>query len=360
MSDPTQPDSVLPSPEVATGGAGGPAVTAGSAGYRAMRDGSAAATIERDVVVAEGPDAATFLQGQLSADVLALAAGASAWSWVLQPGGKVEVLARITRLDADRFALDTDPGWGDALTVRLKRFTLRTKVGLSQPAWAVVALRGPDAQPPATGGGIEAVADASWPGLVGYDLLGPGPTVPVDAVALDPADLEIARIESGIVRMGAELTERTIPAETGLIDRTVSFTKGCYTGQELVARIDSRGSKVARRLCGLRLSGPGSGAASGSASAAAGITAGAVLRADGKDAGTITSVAVSPRLGPIALAYVRRAIDLGATVEVVAAGGGPDSADTRVGGDGGPGGDGGDPASSIAVTAVVSPLPLIP
>ena len=127
---------------------------------------------------------------------------------------------------------------------------MRTKVELSQPAWAVVALRGPDAQPPATGAGVEAVADASWPGLVGYDLLGPGPTAPPDVVALDPADLEIARIESGIVRMGSELTERTIPAETGLIDRTVSFTKGCYTGQELVARIDSRGSKVARRLCG--------------------------------------------------------------------------------------------------------------
>ncbi|MGI8752275.1 MAG: YgfZ/GcvT domain-containing protein [Acidimicrobiales bacterium] len=340
MSDPTQPDPVLPSPQVPTAEAGGPdaAVTAGSEGYRAMRDGFAAATIDRDVVVVEGNDAATFLQGQLSADVLALAAGASTWTWVLQPGGKVEVLARITRLDADRFALDTDPGWGEALTVRLKRFALRTKVELSQPAWTVVALRGPDAQPPAIGGGIEAVADASWPGLVGYDLLGPGPAVPPEAVVLDPADLEIARVESGIVRMGAELTERTIPAETGLIERTVSFTKGCYTGQELVARIDSRGSKVARRLCGLRLSGasPGSGSGSGD------ILAGAGLRSDGKDVGTITSATRSPRLGPIALAYVRRAIDLGATVEVVAAS------------------DGEQPASPTGVTAVVSTLPMIP
>lgn len=328
--DPNEADSLLASPQVPTGGPGGPdrAEAAGSAGYRAMRDGVAAATIERDVVTAEGPDAATFLQGQLSADVLVLAAGASAWSWVLQPGGKVEVLARITRLDADRFALDTDPGWGDALALRLKRFALRTKVDLSRPAWAVVALRGPDAQPPATGEGIEAVADASWPGLVGYDLLGPGPAVPPEAVVLDPADLEIARVESGIVRMGAELTERTIPAETGLIERTVSFTKGCYTGQELVARIDSRGSKVARRLCGLRLSWSGSGD----------IAAAAVLRSDDKDVGTVTSVAVSPRLGPIALAYVRRAVDVGATVDVVAPG------------DGGP----------LCVTALVSTLPLIP
>jgi folate-binding protein YgfZ len=292
-----------------------------------MREGLAAATIERDVVVAEGPEATPFLQGQVSADVLALAAGASAWSWVLQPGGKVEVLARITRLEADRFALDTDPGWGDALAARLQRFKLRTKVDLSRPSWSVVALRGPDAKPPATGDGVEAVADASWPGLIGYDLLGPQPAVPAGAVPLDPADLETGRIESGIVRMGAELTERTIPAETGLIDRTVSFTKGCYTGQELVARIDSRGSNVARRLCGLRLSGPGAGDTA----------AGAVLRSGGKDVGAITSVAISPQLGPIALAYVRRAVDVGATVEVAGADGGPAS-----------------------TTAVVSTLPMIP
>ncbi|MDQ2726238.1 MAG: hypothetical protein M3Y36_12200, partial [Actinomycetota bacterium] len=133
-----------------------------------------------------------------------------------------------------------------------------------------------------------------------------------------------------------ELTERTIPAETGLIERTVSFTKGCYTGQELVARIDSRGSKVARRLCGLRLSGAGSGSGSSD------ILAGAGLRSDGKDVGSITSATRSPRLGPIALAYVRRAIDLGATVEVVVAS------------------DGEQPASPTGVTAVVSTLPMIP
>lgn len=297
-------------------------LSAGSDGYRATRSGTAAAAIERDVVVVEGPEAVAFLQGQLSADVAALAAGASTWSWVLQPGGKVDVLARVTRLDAERLALDTDPGWGDALVTRLKRFKLRTKVSFDQPEWRAIALRGPDAQAPATGGGIEAVADASWPGLVGYDLLGPDPAAPAGAVALDPAELEIARVEAGIVRMGAELTERTIPAETGLVERTVSFTKGCYTGQELVARIDSRGNNVARHLRGLRLS-----------LGAEDIlpAAGSALRAGDKDVGTITSVAVSPRLGPIGLAYVRRAIEVGMTVEV---------------------GGGG--------TAVVSGLPLIP
>ncbi|MDQ6840262.1 MAG: hypothetical protein M3137_18490 [Actinomycetota bacterium] len=341
MADPNRPDAVLPMPEVQDpavhAGTVRPEVTdaeVGSAGYRAMRAGVAAAPILRDVVTAEGPEAAAFLQGQLSADVLALAAGASAWSWVLQPGGKVEVLARVTRLDSERFALDTDPGWGDVLAARLQRFKLRTKVTLAQPGWTVVALRGPDAQPPTTGGGIEVVADASWPGLVGYDLLGPRPAIPPDAVALDPADLETARVESGIVRMGAELSERTIPAETGLIDRTVSFTKGCYTGQELVARIDSRGSKVARRLCGLRLWGPGAGD----------VGAGWVLRSGGKEVGHVTSVTVSPRLGPIALGYVRRAIELGATVGVV---------DGAVS-------EGASAVDAPGVTATVSALPLIP
>ena len=64
----------------------------------------------------------------------------------------------------------------------------------------------------------------------------------------DPAEYEAVRIAAGIPRMGAELTDKTIPGETGLIELTVSFTKGCYTGQELVARIDSRGGNVPRHL----------------------------------------------------------------------------------------------------------------
>jgi folate-binding protein YgfZ len=70
-------------------------------------------------------------------------------------------------------------------------------------------------------------------------------------VECQEASWEAARIEAGIPAYGREITESTIAAEVGLVDRTVSFTKGCFTGQELVARIDSRGSKVARRLLGL-------------------------------------------------------------------------------------------------------------
>ena len=112
---------------------------------------------------------------------------------------------------------------------------------------------------------------------------------------------EAVRIEAGVPVMGAELTDRTIPAETGIVDRTVSFTKGCYTGQELVARIDSRGGHVPRHLRGVVLAGPA--------------PAGATVEVDGRNAGALTSVARRPD-GAVALAYVRRdvPIPVGATV----------------------------------------------
>src|SRR5271157_4775990 len=80
--------------------------------------------------------------------------------------------------------------------------------------------------------------------------------MPFGATPVDAAAYEAVRVEAGFPRHGDELDERTIPAEAGLVEASVSFTKGCYTGQELVARIDSRGSNVPRRLRGLLLSGP--------------------------------------------------------------------------------------------------------
>ena len=124
-------------------------------------------------------------------------------------------------------------------------------------------------------------ADATWGDVSGVDLFGPNLAVPDGVRVLDADEYERARILAGIPKMGAELTERTIPAETGLVEGTVSFTKGCYTGQELVARIDSRGSHVPRRLRGLRFSGP--------------VEAGAELSLDGRTVGAVTSVAHGDR-----------------------------------------------------------------
>jgi folate-binding protein YgfZ len=129
---------------------------------------------------------------------------------------------------------------------------------------------------------------------------------------LSAADWEARRIAAGLPKMGAELTEKTIPAETDLIPWTVSFTKGCYTGQELVARIDSRGGNVPRHLRGLLLPdaiGPGT----------------ELVDAAGRAAGAVTSAAMSASLGRIGLGYVRRGIETPATLRA-----GPDGPEVMV------------------------------
>ncbi|MDQ1440565.1 MAG: tRNA-modifying protein YgfZ [Acidimicrobiaceae bacterium] len=260
--------------------------------YQLLREGVGAAWIERDVVSVHGPAAVAFLQGQTSQDVAGLAVGASAWTWVLQPQGKVEALCRVTRVAGDEVLLDTDGGWGEALVARLNRFKLRTKAEIVLVAWRCLALRGPGvgglALDPADGLAV----DAGWPDFPGIDVLGADPVLPDGATMVSAAAFEVARIEAGVPRMGAELTEKTIPAETGLVARTVSFTKGCYTGQELVARIDSRGGNVPRHLRRVVLDQLA--------------PAGASVRVTDKLSGTLTSVAAHPNGGAVALAYLGR------------------------------------------------------
>ena len=268
-----------------------------------------AARIERDVLRVAGPDAVSFLQGQCSQDISGLAVGASAWSLVLQPQGKIDALVRVTRVDADTVVLDTDGGWGPALLARLNRFKLRVKVELEPLAWGGVALRGPGAAEVA--GGISAdpagaetvlVVDAGWDGPSAVDLLGPEPAIPAGIPEMTAGEYEVARIEAGFPAMGSELTERTIPAETGLVERTVSFTKGCYTGQELVARIDSRGGHVPRHLRGVVVVGPAPAKGTG-------LPQGTVLLAGDKQVGTVTSSAVTADGRTIGLAYVSRNLE---------------------------------------------------
>ncbi|MEY2459169.1 MAG: tRNA-modifying protein YgfZ [Acidimicrobiaceae bacterium] len=209
------------------------------------------AWIERDVVRAHGPDTATFLQGQLSQDVESMAIDESRWSLLLQPTGKVEAWLRVTRVADDEFVLDTDHGWGDAVIARLQRFKLRTKCDIDPVSeWRCFAVRGTTVDHPAA-------RPIVWPGVDGVDLLGEDVAAP-DGLPVDADAYERQRIESGVPVMGRELTDATIPVEAGqwLIDASVSFTKGCYTGQELVARIDSRGGNAPRPVRGLRLSVP--------------------------------------------------------------------------------------------------------
>jgi folate-binding protein YgfZ len=123
---------------------------------------------------------------------------------------------------------------------------------------------------------------------------------PLEVPLGDPAAFEVARIEAGVPAMGRELTEKTIPQEAGsLVEHAVSFTKGCYTGQELVARLEARGAKVARRLRGVVLDPAGEG-----------LDDATLVLAD-REVGRLTSVAWSPRFAaPVALAYVRRDVVL--------------------------------------------------
>ena len=203
---------------------------------------------QRDVVEIDGPDAATFLQSQVSQDLRGMASGDTRWTFLLQPTGRVEVLARVAMVGDSTFRLDTDLGFGQALIDRLNRFKIRVK--------ATVAL--------------------------------------VDEGAGSVPGDEAARIAACWPKMGAEiLPGETIPAETGLAEVAISFTKGCYPGQELVERMDSRGSTAPRRLVVLPLRPDDA--------------PGADVLHDGAVIGRITSVGTTQ-----VLAYIKRGQDASA------------------------------------------------
>ena len=261
-----------------------------------------AVRVPRDVVRVSGPDAASFLQGQLSQDVVKLEVGSCAWTFVLQPQGKVDAWFRITRLAEDAYLCDVDSGWGAVIVARLQRFKLRVKLDIDLLEWQCVAVRGvAAADVDAESLGAPIAAPVEWAGTVGVDLLGPAVALPPGVPLGDHATYDAWRVSVGMPSMGAELDESTIPAEAGVVDVSVSFTKGCYTGQELVARIDSRGNRTPRKLRRVVL-----------ADAARGVVPGTVLlAANGHEVGVLTSVAA-----PLALAYVRREVEPPAVVSV--------------------------------------------
>jgi hypothetical protein len=175
--------------------------------------------VQRDVVAVVGPDARGYLHGQVSQDVQTLAPGESRWTLVLAPNGRVDVLARVLCAADDRFELDTEVGFGDVLHDRLNRFRIRVKAELET---SMADLPG---ETPLVGWWDDGV----W--LTGVD------------------DYETARVEAGWPAMGTEIVPgERIPAEVAVAPVSVNFTKGCYPGQELVERMDSRGSQAPRQL----------------------------------------------------------------------------------------------------------------
>ena len=224
---------------------------------------------DREVVKVSGPDALTYLQGQVSQDLLPTANGDRRWTFLLQPTGKIDVLARVERVADDAFVFDIDAGWGEALVARLNRFKIRVKVDVEPLPWRVLRVPG------------------------GRDVIGPDPEPPADVREGTAAELEALRIRDGWPAMGVEIEPgETIPAETGVIDVAVDFRKGCYPGQELVERMDSRGASAPRSLRVLDV--------------AVGARPGDPVEHDGQQVGVLTSVADG-----VALGYVKRGVELG-------------------------------------------------
>ena len=256
-----------------------------------------------DIVEVTGEQAVKVVDGQLSQDIAGIAVGASAWSFVLQPQGKVVALVRVTVASPEQVLLDTEPGFGELLVERLNRFRLRVKAEISHHETDAVSVRGP------ASGGLQRpaglVVDALWPAWPGWDLLEAGSTLEglTGVVRASTEAWEAARIRAGLPRNGLDLDDKTIPAESGLVPVSASMTKGCYVGQELVARIDSRGH-VNRHFRRLEVKGPVP-------------PAGAELVHESKAVGKITSSAFSHLTGsPVALGYVRREVEAGSMVAV--------------------------------------------
>ena len=159
--------------------------------------------VPRDFVRVSGPDATTFLQGQISQDIEAVRARGSAWSFLLQPQGKVDAWVRVSTHGDDEYVLDVDGGFGEAVIARLNRFKLRVKVDIDPLDWQCVAVRGDGAA------AVDGLA-AEWPGIEAVDVVGPDPAVDFGRPAtLD--DYERARIEAGVPAMGSEITTSDDP-----------------------------------------------------------------------------------------------------------------------------------------------------
>jgi len=273
---------------------------------RALRAG-AAAPLQRDVVRVSGPDAERFLTGQLSADLGLLAPEEGAWSLLCQPTGKLGWWLRVSRLRSEEVLLDVDAGCGEAVVARLQRFLLRTDAAIAlepSDAWVALAVRGPsEVRLDHAAGATVLTLPSPWQGMLGWDVLAPADAhVRLDVEVVSAEALEALRVECGAPAHGAEIVDGTIAAELGqwLVDASVSFTKGCYTGQELVARIDSRGGNVPRHLRAVV--------------SPSGVTVGDEVVVEGRVVGTVTSAAVSPTVGPVGLVLVGRAVEPPAAV----------------------------------------------
>ncbi len=268
----------------------------------ALTAGDACIAEHRDVIVAAGPDTTRFLHGQLTQNVELLREGQVAWSLLLQPNGRFVSLVRLHRVNAETILVDVEAGQGQTALAALSRFLIRTKCTLTLhtdvPGFRVLA------QPVTVGPELRLVSCQPWAGWL-LTLLDPAtPSASVDPPAgvniVSETAAEAFRVQHGEPRFGFDLTETTLPSETSLQSCAIAFGKGCYTGQELVERIDSRG-RVVRSLVRIESTSP----------LAAGVS---LSDATGADRGIVTSAASVADGNWAGIALVRNS-DAGLTVD---------------------------------------------
>lgn len=254
---------------------------------------------DRAKFVVSGADALRFLNGQLTNDVAALAPGQALYACALTVKGKLCADLYVTRLQ-DKIYLDCDPVLRDTLRARLERYIIADDVVLEEADLGLMHWLG-QLDSAKVKNTLSTIQSNRF-GIAGVDFWFPNSEKAALLEVLPeplsgPDETEVFRIEQGIPRWGTELSESVIPNEAGLQDRAISYTKGCYVGQEVISRIKSIGH-VNRHLCGLI--------------APAGLVAGdqLFLDSDGKAVGNVTSVCSSAKVGgTIALAYIRRGFD---------------------------------------------------
>ena len=237
---------------------------------------------ERSYVRVSGPDACDYLQRMVSNDVESLAAGEACPALLLTPKARVIAPLVVWRRGEEDFLLLTEPELGEAVLVLLRRMRLRARCEIEPEQHASVLVFGGD--------GIQ----TDFPGAVEALDSGLEPTLGAEA-------LELRRIEAGAPRWGREIDERILPAEAGLDATHVSFTKGCYPGQEPVARLHYRGHPN-RRLRMLELDDVP--------------PYDTELVHDGKPVGRVTSAARRPDGSVVALGYVRAEVPEDARLEL--------------------------------------------
>lgn len=279
---------------------------------------------ERGKLLVTGPEAADYLQGQLTNDVEAIEPGDGAYAALLDRKGHMQGDMRVLRPgEGPDLLLDTEPEALEAVRKHLGMYKIGREVdvvdvtterallsligpraveiagsaALPENACDEVTIAGTDVLAVGTPDGIDLIFDAEARDRVADALLAAG------AAEVSPEAVEILRIEAGRPRFGAEMGTETMPAEAGIVEQAVSFTKGCYIGQETVARLHYKG-KPNRHLRGLKLSG------------AAGAQPGDPVLLGEKEVGRLGSTGVSPTFGAIGLAILRREAEPGATVAV--------------------------------------------